>query len=612
MALTKAHNRMIADAVVNVKDYGALGDGTNNDTAAIQAAIDAVTSGGTVYFPAGTYRIARTVGTDDRWGIKITNSNVTLRGDQATLRRFDTDISTYTLAYPIAFVGTPDSNVASATESVVFDGLTFEGENVQHAISGAAPMDYRCAIMFKNTNETTIKNCTFTKIDSSAVYYQAPASYNYATARYINTTKSYNSRITNSSFIAESHTTAGRALIHALGCQGVDKIIIDANYFEWCDNTLDGEGTYEWLNQPETDTWTPVYAGWTLGAVKRCGRDWLFSNNIVINSSEHAVYCSGMNVNISGNTIRAENSTYCHGDVKLRSIGGVVSGNTIVSGLNGSCITVNEYSTNMTVTGNTCYSDSDNVEGGVISLDSQGLSSYISNRPWLTQYYQMENITVSGNSIRLPSSTVAGITHVGVRVYSDSTDANYPEGQMRNIVIGGNTIKNHRIGVYVVGSLHRNVVIEGNVFDAKTFTSSGFSAGTTMNTETVLMVNSGQPIALSYVQFRDNTVNGANYLFGTNDGAGTSVQLPWGITNNYLYAIKNFKTSDMNSPVQYNTFRDNTGYHFLDRTGWIGSYSLNNSLGTSASSNTELKYNLAYNGTNVIFYTDDSGTTITL
>ena len=29
MALTKAHNRMIADAAVNVKDFGAVGDGGN-------------------------------------------------------------------------------------------------------------------------------------------------------------------------------------------------------------------------------------------------------------------------------------------------------------------------------------------------------------------------------------------------------------------------------------------------------------------------------------------------------------------------------------------------------------------------------------------------------
>ena len=50
--------------VFNVKDYGAIGDDVADDTAAIQAAVDATVDGrrgGTVYFPAGNYRITSTV-----------------------------------------------------------------------------------------------------------------------------------------------------------------------------------------------------------------------------------------------------------------------------------------------------------------------------------------------------------------------------------------------------------------------------------------------------------------------------------------------------------------------------------------------------------------------
>lgn len=56
MALTKATYAMIDGAVVNVRDYGATGGGTVDDTAAINAAIAACGNGGQVFFPAGTYR----------------------------------------------------------------------------------------------------------------------------------------------------------------------------------------------------------------------------------------------------------------------------------------------------------------------------------------------------------------------------------------------------------------------------------------------------------------------------------------------------------------------------------------------------------------------------
>lgn len=57
MSLTRASYSMITGALVNVMDFGAKGDGSNDDTSAIQAAISSLTStGGTVYFPIGIYK----------------------------------------------------------------------------------------------------------------------------------------------------------------------------------------------------------------------------------------------------------------------------------------------------------------------------------------------------------------------------------------------------------------------------------------------------------------------------------------------------------------------------------------------------------------------------
>lgn len=60
-ALVALPLRLAADksrAWFNVMDFGAVGDGRNDDIAAIQAAINAASeSGGVVYFPMGTYRV---------------------------------------------------------------------------------------------------------------------------------------------------------------------------------------------------------------------------------------------------------------------------------------------------------------------------------------------------------------------------------------------------------------------------------------------------------------------------------------------------------------------------------------------------------------------------
>lgn len=54
-----SHTSSQSGATVNVRDYGAVGDGVADDSAAIKAAEAALTSGGRLYFPEGDYRFAQ-------------------------------------------------------------------------------------------------------------------------------------------------------------------------------------------------------------------------------------------------------------------------------------------------------------------------------------------------------------------------------------------------------------------------------------------------------------------------------------------------------------------------------------------------------------------------
>lgn len=121
-------------AAVSVRDFGARGDGETVDTAAIQAAVDALPQGGILRFPPGTYRIESDRGVKLKDDVRLELGDAVLVGanvDRARCRlieiqgRRNVTISGGTLVG--SRTGSPDWGVgifASDAEDLVIENVT--------------------------------------------------------------------------------------------------------------------------------------------------------------------------------------------------------------------------------------------------------------------------------------------------------------------------------------------------------------------------------------------------------------------------------------------------------------------------------------------------------
>jgi hypothetical protein len=147
--------------IVSVKDYGATGNGSTNDTAAIQAALDA-NAGKTVYFPQGTYRTTQPL---------VVAADTTVRADDRKAV-IDVQPAHGVIAPGASGPATYTNGFVIDGDGVVVDGLWIKGTNEAkyRTDNPIQREEYASGIKSTNKHDVVIKNCMFEQFGNGVFF----------------------------------------------------------------------------------------------------------------------------------------------------------------------------------------------------------------------------------------------------------------------------------------------------------------------------------------------------------------------------------------------------------------------------------------------------------
>jgi hypothetical protein len=165
---TGATNRKVGDKLgefVSVKDFGAVGDGVADDTAAVQAAIDAVyarANKGAVYLPAGDYKL--TAAPDVKYGVSIFGDG----GTASVLHCHSCDGLHFTqYGYSIGSMFYEDFGLTAAAGTNFTAVLTDAGLTTMDGLyfSRLRFYGWNECVVFRSNWECTVRDCVFQNVN---------------------------------------------------------------------------------------------------------------------------------------------------------------------------------------------------------------------------------------------------------------------------------------------------------------------------------------------------------------------------------------------------------------------------------------------------------------
>jgi len=159
---------------VSVRNYGARGDGTTDDTAAIQRAIDAVAAagGGTVTLPAGTYRVASPLKGTPLYPIVVRlRSHVALVGSgAASVIRLDPVPPSQDTVWLLATCDPRRAGCDGPTRNIRLENLVIDGSRARQPVRDGRESQHMHGVMLVASSDVRIRGLIVRDVAGDGIY----------------------------------------------------------------------------------------------------------------------------------------------------------------------------------------------------------------------------------------------------------------------------------------------------------------------------------------------------------------------------------------------------------------------------------------------------------